>query len=48
MKAYGGVDVEVHIFSDLGTSAPAALHQGKEPPVPTDWVDLRAGLDDVK
>jgi hypothetical protein len=41
MKAYGGMDVQIHIFStsvlvegEWSASRPAALLQGKEPPVP--------------
>jgi hypothetical protein len=34
MKVYGGVDVYIHIFLNLGPAAPAALPPGKEPPVP--------------
>jgi hypothetical protein len=28
--------------------APAALPPGKKPPLPTGWVDFRAGLDDME
>jgi hypothetical protein len=38
MKAYGGVDIQIHIFLTLALAgqlrAPAALPPRKEPPVP--------------
>jgi hypothetical protein len=52
MKAYGGVDVYIHIFltsalvgGEWSASRPAALSPGKEPPVP---IGQEAGLDDVE
>jgi hypothetical protein len=41
MKAYGGMDVQIHIFltsalagGEWSASRPGALPPGKEPPVP--------------
>jgi hypothetical protein len=41
MKAYGGVDVQIHIFlnsalagGELSASRPGRFISGKEPPVP--------------
>jgi hypothetical protein len=58
MKAYGGVDVQIHIFLTLElargewpASRQAALAPGKEPPGTHwigRWVGPRAGLDDVE
>jgi hypothetical protein len=58
MKAYGGVDVQIHIFltsalvgGEWSTSRPGRFTPGKEPPVPIvigGWVDPRAGLDDLE
>jgi hypothetical protein len=52
MKAYGGVDVEIHIFltsvlvgGEWSASRPCRFTPEKEPPVPI--VGPKAGLDDV-
>jgi hypothetical protein len=48
MKAYGGVDVLIHIFltSALAGGEWSASHTGRFTPS-KGWVDPRAGLDDV-
>jgi hypothetical protein len=53
MKAYGGVDVYIHIFltSALGESEWSASRLGRfirDTHWIGGWVDPRAGLDDVK
>jgi hypothetical protein len=58
MKAYGGVDVEIHIFltsalagGEWSASRPGCFTPWKEPPVPNwigGWVGPRAGMDDVE
>jgi hypothetical protein len=53
MKAYGGVDVYIHTFlisalagSELSASRPGRFTPGTH--CVGDWVDPRAGLDDVE
>jgi hypothetical protein len=58
MKAYGGVEVEIHIFltSALAGGDWSALRPGRFIPGDTDpgthwiggWVNPRAGLDDLE
>jgi hypothetical protein len=58
MKAYGGVDVLIHIFltsalvgGELSTSRPGRFTPGERAQGTHrigGWVDLRAGLDDVE
>jgi hypothetical protein len=60
MKAYGGVDVQIHILFTSALAAgewsasryaPAALYSGERAPGIHSiggWVDPRAGLDDIE
>jgi hypothetical protein len=58
MKAYGGVDVEIHIFltsalagGECSASRPGRFTPGERAPGTHwmgGWVDPRAGLDDVE
>jgi hypothetical protein len=58
MKAYGGVDVQIHIFltsalagGEWSASRPSRFTPGKKIPGThwiEGWVDARAGLDDVE
>jgi hypothetical protein len=58
MKAYGGMDVWIHVFltsalvgGEWSASRPGRFTPGKEPPVPIwigDWVGPSTGLDDVE
>jgi hypothetical protein len=58
MKAYGGVGVQIHIFLtsalvgvEWSTSRPGRFTPGERAPGTHwigGWVDLRAGLDDLK
>jgi hypothetical protein len=57
MKAYGGVDVQIHIFltsalvgGEWSASRPCHFTPGKEAPAPIGYEvgDPRAGLDDMK
>jgi hypothetical protein len=58
MKAYGGVDVEIHIFlnlalagGDWSASRPGRFTPGEQTPDTHwigCWVDPRAGLDNVE
>jgi hypothetical protein len=58
MKAYGGVDVQIHIFLTLilvggesSASRPGLFTPGERDPGSHwtgDWVDPRAGLNDVE
>jgi hypothetical protein len=58
MKAYGGVDVEIHIFltsalvgGEWSASRPGRFTPGKEPPGTHcigGWVDPRTSLDDME
>jgi hypothetical protein len=58
MKAYGGVDVQSHVFltsavagSELSTSRPSRFNPGERASGTHwigGWVDHRAGLDDVE
>jgi hypothetical protein len=57
MKAYGGVDVQIHIFlprlveGEWSISRPGRFTPGERAPGTHwigGWVDPRAGLDDVK
>jgi hypothetical protein len=58
MKAYGGVDVQIHIFltsalvgGEWSTSRPGSFTPGEEAPRThciAGWLGPRAGLDDVK
>jgi hypothetical protein len=58
MKAYGGVDVYVHIFltsalagGEWSTSRPGRFTPGERAPGTHwrgGWMDLRAGLDDLE
>jgi hypothetical protein len=58
MKAYGGVDVQIHVFLtstlvalESSASLPGRLTPGERAPGTHwigGWVDPRAGLDDIK
>jgi hypothetical protein len=57
MKAYGGVDVWIHIFltsalvgGEWSASRPCRFNPGKSPGTHFigGWVDPRAGLDDME
>jgi hypothetical protein len=53
MKAYGGVDVQIHIFLTLALpwgerSASRTGHFTPGTHLIRGWVDLRAGLEDVE
>jgi hypothetical protein len=59
MKAYGGVDVEIHVFltsalveGEWSASRPCRFTPGKRAAPSTHWiggwVDPRAGLDDME
>jgi hypothetical protein len=55
MKAYGGVDVYIHIFltsalvgGEWSTSRPCYFTPGEIARWIGGWVDLRAGLDDLE
>jgi hypothetical protein len=54
MKAYGGVDVQIHIFltsalagGEWSASRPCRFTPGERAPS-THWEDPRAGLDDME
>jgi hypothetical protein len=58
MKAYGGVDVQIHIFltsalagGEWSASHPCRFNPGERAPVTHligDWVYPKAGLDDME